>query len=69
MNRVDEKFQQPVDAIRVISRAEEPRTKLTPEALQDAIDRVRSGVSEEEVAEDLAVEQVADETLDDDEDL
>ena len=54
----NEKFIQPSDGIRIVAQAPEPRTLLTPEDMETARRRVAAGELIDEVAEDLAIEQV-----------
>jgi hypothetical protein len=56
LSRVD-KFQQPVEGIEIISRASEPRTSLSPDALREGLERIAAGESVDVVAEDLVRRQ------------
>ena len=54
-----DKFDQPLDAIHIVHRAEEPRTSLTPEAIERGRARVAAGEDVKKVSMDLAIEEVA----------
>jgi hypothetical protein len=56
---MNDKFLQPTDAIKVVSRIGGPRTLLTPEALQAARDRVARGEDLGKVSAELAIDMVA----------
>lgn len=57
VDRTD-KFLQPADAITIVSRAKGPRTLLTPEAIEDARIRIAGGEDPQDVAEELAMEEL-----------
>jgi hypothetical protein len=52
-----DKFQQPIDAIEIVSRAPGPRTILNAEAIQKGRDRIKAGEKLEDVALDLAFDE------------
>ncbi len=53
-----DKFIQPEDGWEIVERAPGPRTLLSPEAIQDGRNRVAMGEDIDEVAEDLAIDEV-----------